>query len=204
MDHDDWRVTISFPDPEQARQAKVLFSGHELPEDARQQLGHSIAMGAGDAQVFLYAGTEVAAREAERIARDVLAQHHFSATFAVHRWHPVEERWEDPDVAMPRTEAEREAEHQRLLDDEAAESRTAGVAEWLVRAELPSRHAAVALAGKLHGQGRTVIRRWKLLTVGASDEDDARELAGQITREAPAGATVHAEHSAVYLPFAGF
>jgi hypothetical protein len=204
MDHDDWRVTISFPGSEQARQAKVLFSGHELPEDARRQLGYGIAVGAGDAEIFLYTGTEVAAREAERIARDVLAQHHLDATYAVHHWHPIEERWEDPDVAMPRTEAEREAEHQRLLDDEAAESQAAGVAQWLVQAEMPSRHAAVALTGKLRTEGRTVIRRWKSLTVGASNEDDAQELADQITREAPAGATVRAEHSAVYLPFAGF
>jgi hypothetical protein len=204
MDHDDWRVTISFPDADQALEARALFSEHELPDDARERLGHSIEVGAGDTEIFLYAGTEVAAREAERIARDVLAQDQFSATFAVHRWHPVEERWEDPDVAMPRTEAEREAEHQRLLDDEAAESRDAGVAQWLVRADLPSRHAAVALDRKLRGQGRTVIRRWKVLTVGARDEDDARELAGQITREAPADATVHTEHSPVYLPFAGF
>jgi hypothetical protein len=95
--------------------------------------------GAGGSEVFLYAGTEVAAWEAERVARDVLAQHHLPAEFAIHRWHPVEERWEDPDVALPGSEAEREAEHQQLLDDETTESGAAGMARWLVRAELPSR-----------------------------------------------------------------
>jgi hypothetical protein len=197
-------VTISFPDSMQARRAKMLFPRRKVADDARRRLGNSIAVGAGGSQVFLYTGTEVAAREAERIARDMLAQHHLRAEFAIHRWHPLEERWEDPEVAMPRTEAERRAEHQGLLDDETAESVAAGVAEWLVRAELPSRQQADALASKLRSEGRGVIRRWKFLLVGASNEDDAQEPADKIRREAPADSTVRAEHSAVYLPFAGF
>jgi hypothetical protein len=204
MDDDDWRVTISFPDSAQAQRAKILFPRREVADDARRRLGYSIAVGAGGSQVFLYAGTEVAAREAERIARDMLAQHHFQAEFAIHRWHPLEERWEDPDVAMPRSEAERQAEHQRLLAVETAESVAAGAAYWLVRAELPSRREAAALAAKFRGEGRSVIRRWKFVVIGASNEDDAQELADQVRREAPADATVRAGHSAVYLPFAGF
>jgi hypothetical protein len=51
---------------------------------------------------------------------------------------------------------------------------------------------------------RRVVRRWKFLVIGASNEDDARELADQVRREASADATVRAGHSAVYLPFAGF
>ncbi len=204
MDNDDWRVTISFPDGAQAEQAKTLFPQREAAEDARHRLGYSIAVGAGGSQVFLYAGTEVAAREAERITREVLAEHHFQAEFATHHWHPIEEEWEDADVAMPRTEAERQAEHQRLVDDETAESRATGTAQWQARAELPSHHETVELASKLRREGRTVVRRWKFLLVGANNEDDARQIAGQIRREAPADAKVRAEHSSVYLPFAGF
>jgi hypothetical protein len=80
----------------------------------------------------------------------------------------------------------------------------AGAAYWLVRAELPSRREAAALAGKLRSEGRSAIRRWNFLVIGASNEDDAQELADQVRREAPADATVRAGHSAIYLPFAGF
>jgi hypothetical protein len=73
-----------------------------------------------------------------------------------------------------------------------------------VRVEFPSHHETVALAARLRSQGRMVIRRWKFLVAGASNEDEARELAAQIRREAPADATVRAEHSPEYLPFAGF
>ena len=143
-----------------------------MEEDVRRQLGRTIVVGAGDSQIFLYAGTEIAAVEAERVARGVLAQHDIQAEFAVHRWHPIEEQWESPDVAMPQTEAERQAEHQRLVDSETAESLAAGTGRWQARVEFPSHREAVALARKLEGEGRAVVRRWKFLIISADNEDD--------------------------------
>ena len=194
-DSDDWRVTISVSPAQQSTSLR------QLEDDIRRQVGRGIAVGAGDAQIFLYADTETAAGDAERIARDVLAGHGMMAETAVHRWHPIEERWETPDVPMPQTKAERETEHQRLVADEAAESRASGVPRWEVRAELGSHRQAVALARQLEGEGRTVVRRWKFLIVGASDEDEARELAGHIRQEAPPDATVMVEQAGMVWPF---
>jgi hypothetical protein len=200
-DSNDWRVTISLTNPAHVDRAKRSFSEHEVEEDVRRRLGRSIAVGAGDSQIFLYAGTEVAAREAERVAREVLAQQGIEADFALHRWHPIEEEWEDPEVALPRTEAELQAEHQRIDEAETAESVASGVSQWEARVQFPSHREAVALADKLRGEGRAVVRRWRFLVVGATNEDDARELAEQIRREAPPDATVTAEHSGMLLPF---
>ena len=203
-DSNDWRVTISLTDPAQLEQARQSFSAHEVEEDVRRQLGRSVAIGAGDSQVFLYAGTENAARDAERVARDVLASQGIQAEFALHHWHPIEEEWEDPDVALPRTEAERQAEHQRLEDAETADSVAAGSAGWQARVELESHREAVALAHKLQGEGHPVVRRWKFLVAGANNEDDAQALAEHIRQEAPPGATVVAEPAGVRLPFIAF
>jgi hypothetical protein len=203
-DSSDWRVTISLADEAHAERVRRSFSEREVEDDVHLRLGGNIAVGAGDSQIFLYAGTESAARQAEQVARDVLAEHGIEAEFALHRWHPIEEEWESPDVAMPRTEAEREAEHQRLEDAETAESLAAGAAQWQARVELPSHHEAVTFAHKLDSEGRTVVRRWKFLVVGANNEDDARELAEQIRGEAPPGATVTAEPAGVRLPFIAF
>ena len=200
-DSNDWRVTISLTDPAHLEQARQSFSAHEVEEDVRRQLGRSIAIGADDSQIFLYAGTETAAGEAERIARDVLARHGIAAESAVHRWHPIEERWETPDVPMPQTAAERDAEHQRLVDAETAESLATGTAQWEVRVELGSHRQAVALARKLEGEGRAIVRRWRFLLVGAGNEDEARELAGQIRREVPADAAVKVELAGLGWPF---
>jgi hypothetical protein len=122
----------------------------------------------------------------------------------VHHWHPVEEEWENPDVAMPRTEAGRQAERQRLEDAETAESLATGIAQWEARAEFPSHQEAVALASKLRSEGQAVVRRWSYLVVFANNEDDARGLAQQISREAPPDATVRAEQSGLRLPFIPF
>ena len=203
-DNNDWRVTISLTDPAHLERARRSFSEHEVEEDVRRQLGRSIAVGAGDARIFLYAGTENAARDAERVARGILAQQGIEAEFALHHWHPIEEEWESPDVAMPQTEAERQAEHQRLEDAETAESLATGSAQWEARVEFPSHHEAVALASKLRAEGRTVVRRWRFLVVGANNEDDARALAEQIRQEAPPDATVSAEQSGVSWPFIPF
>jgi hypothetical protein len=203
-DNNDWRVTISLPDQARVEQARRSFSEHEVEEDVRRRLGRGVAVSAGDVQIFLYAGTEIAAREAERVAREVLASRGIEAEFALHRWHPIEEEWETPDVAMPRTEEERQAEHQRLEDEEAAESLASGVAQWEVRVEFPSHREAVALASKLRGEGLAVARRWKFLVVGANNEDEARELGEHIGREAPPDATVYVERSDAHVPFLPF
>ena len=201
----DWRVTVSFASHPDAERARLLFPSQKVAgHDIGSRLGSRIAVGAGDSQVFLYAGSESAAREAEGIARDVLAQHHLEAQFALHRWHPLEEEWQDPDVPMPRTDAEREAERQRLRAEETAESQDSGVAQWEARAELRSHHDAVGLAARLRAEGRPVVQRWKFLVVAANNEADAQEIASQIRREAPPGATVRAEHSRVDFPFMGF
>jgi hypothetical protein len=203
-DNNDWRVTISLPDPAHLERVHRSLSTHQVEEDVHRRLGRSIVVGAGDSQIFLYAGSEIAATEAERVARDVLSQHGIAAEFALDRWHPAAEEWETPDVAMPRTEAERQAEHRKLLDEETTESLATGVAQWEARAEFPSHREAVELADKLRREGRAVVRRWRFLVVGATNEDEARELADQIRREAPADATVRAEHSGVFLPFIPF
>src|SRR5215470_3936338 len=117
-DSNDWRVTITLTSRAHADRAHRSVSEQAVESDVRARLGRGVAVGSGDQQVFLYAGSETAAREAERVAREVLGREGIQADFELHRWHPIEEQWEDPAVAMPQTEAERDAEHQRLEDAE--------------------------------------------------------------------------------------
>ena len=203
-DSNDWRVTISLTDQAHVEQAQRSISEQEVEQDVRQRLGRNIVVGAGDSQIYLYAGTELAATEAERTAREVLGKLGIEAEFALHRWHPIEEEWQSPDVAMPQTDAERQAEHQRLEDAETADSLAAGTALWQARVELESHREAVALAHKLQGEGYPVVRRWKFLIVGANNDDDAQVLAERLRQEAPPGATVRAEPADVRLPYIPF
>jgi hypothetical protein len=187
---DDWRVTVTLADEADVRQAVQSVREHEVEEDVRRRLGDRIAVSADGPSIFLYAGTEEAAREADRLVRDVLAQRQLTGSFALDRWHPVEEKWEDATVPLPQSSEERQAERERRIADETQESLATGDAEWQVIVELPSRHAAVKLAERLDAEGRSVIRRWNFLFVGANNEDEAADLATVIRQEAPASASV--------------
>jgi hypothetical protein len=187
---DDWRVTVTFRDDADVQQAVRSVREHEVEDDVRSRLGHRIVMSVDGSTAFLYASTEDTAREADRVVREVLAQHQLSAEFTLDRWHPLEEEWEDVSVPMPDTAEQRAAEHQRLVAAETQESLAAGQAGWEVRVELPSHRQAVELAERLQAEGRPVIRRWKYLVVGANNEDDASALAEAIGQEIPAKASV--------------
>jgi hypothetical protein len=190
---DDWRVTVTFRDEADVQQAVRSVREHEVEDDVRSRLGHRIVMSVDGPTAFLYAGTEDTAREADRVVREVLAQHQLSAELTLDRWHPLEEQWEDVSVPMPDTAEQRAAEHQRLVDTETQDSLAAGQAGWEVRVELPSHHQAVELAERLQAEGRPVIRRWKYLVLGANNEDDASALAEAIGQEIPAKASVHTQ-----------
>jgi hypothetical protein len=188
---DDWRVTVTFRDEADVEQAVRSVREHEVEDDVRSRLGHRVAMSVDGPAVFLYAGTEDTTREADRVVREVLAQHQLSAEFTLDRWHPLEEEWENVSVPMPETAEQRAAEHRRLIDTETQQSLAAGQAGWELRVDLPSHHQAVQLAERLQAEGRPVIRRWKYLVVGVNNEDDASALAEAIGQEIPAKASVH-------------
>jgi hypothetical protein len=187
---DDWRVTVTLQDEADVGQAVQSVREHEVAEDVRRRLGRRVAVSADGPQVFLYAGTEDAAREADRVMRELLARRQIPATFALDRWHPIEQDWEKASVPLPQTDEQRQAEHERRVADETQESLATGEAEWEVIVELPSRHEAAKLAERLAAEGRSVVRRWRFLFVGANNEDEATDLAHVVLHEAPGKASV--------------
>jgi hypothetical protein len=197
---DDWRVTVTFRDEADVQQAVQSVREHAVQDDVRNRLGHRVAMSVDGPTVFLYAGTEDAAREADRVVREVLEGQQLSAEFALDRWHPVEEDWEDASVPMPDTGEQRAAEHQRLIDAETQQSLAAGQGGWEVQVELRWHRQAVELAERLQAEGHSVMRRWKYLVLSANNEDEASALAQAIEQEIPVKASVHAQE----VPFVQF
>jgi hypothetical protein len=188
---EDWRVTVTLPDERHVQRVVQAVREHEVEQDVRHRLGDRVAVSADGPHIFLYTTTEAAARGAERVVHELLTQRQLTAEFALDRWHPVGQEWEDAGAPMPDTLQERQAEHEHRVESETRESLATGQAEWEVRVELPSRHAAVELAKRLEAEGRSVVRRWTYVVVGANNEDDAGELAKVVGQEAPAGASVH-------------
>ena len=190
---DDWRLTVQFEDDADALQLERVLRNVELDEHERTRLGERVVVSRDGPRVFLYADAEIRAREANHVVRAALDERKVAAEIRLHRWHPDEELWEDPEVPLPRTDEERRAEHARLQEREAAESLATGLAQWEVRVELPTHADTVAFADRLEAEGFEVVRRWTYVLVGAVNEDEARALAERLSAEAPAGARVDVE-----------
>ncbi|HKP16997.1 MAG TPA: hypothetical protein VJT84_00870 [Gaiellaceae bacterium] len=214
---DDWRVTVTLRDEELGRLRRALIE-HEVERDVRERLGDRVPVGEGDNALYLYAATREIAREAERVARAVAAEHGVEAAFTVDRWHPVEERWESEAVPLPTTTAERQAEHERREQDEIAESEELGRSLWEVRIDFDSRSDAVAFSERLEAERDSLVpgwtfsvdRWWTYVVIGADTEDRANQVAQKLEGDLPPGATLRVEPSAalagrtVFAVLAGF
>lgn len=193
---DDWRVTITLEEDEHVNRVLAALREREVRQELRDALGGRVAVSSDGPNLFLYADTRRGAEAGERALREVLDEHHLAGTPKLDRWHPLEERWEDASVPEPRSEEAREAEREEREAQDREESIATGVAQWEVRVELASHADAESFAKRLADEGDTVTRRATYVLVSANDEDDARELAARIEREAPTGSTVHVEPGA--------
>jgi hypothetical protein len=190
---DDWRITVDFDDEGDGTQLVEWLAARRFESEERESLGGRVAVSRDGPRVFLYADTEVLARDADGIVRALLSSEGSEARIALERWHPVEQDWKDANVPLPQTEEEVEAEHERQQAREASESLESGHAEWEVRISLPSREATHELAERLEAEGIPVTRRSTFLLVGAVNEDEATALAERLRAEAPKGAVVEVE-----------
>jgi hypothetical protein len=193
MADQDWRLHVRLEHDGQASDLVDRLNELEFGHDARQQLGERIVVSKDGPEVFLYADTESAGREAERVVRGELERESWNAEIRLDRWHPIEEEWKDAAEPMPQSEEEREREHATLMAQEERETRERGYSEFEVRVDLPSWHAATELSKQLDDEGLPHVRRWKYLVLGAVNEDAANELAERMGREAPDGAEVTVE-----------
>lgn len=191
---DDWRITVELVEEADGSSLVYGLERTELPHDRRARLGDRVVVSSdGEGTVFLYADTEEAAREANALVRETLDRLGMDAEIALARWHPAEQRWEDPEVPLPRSAAEWQAEHERLQAREAAESRETGEAAWEVRVGLADHEETTDFADRLEAEGLPVVRRWTYVLVGAANEDEAHALAERLRGEAPERSRIQVE-----------
>jgi hypothetical protein len=190
---DEFRVEVELDDEQHGYSLGERLRALDLDDDARARLGGGVVVTRDGSRVFLYAGSDGQAREAERVVRELIAAEALTAEVAVTRWHPLEERWEDASVPLPTTEAERRDELARREADEAGEAEAEGRYEWHVVVHLAGRDEAGGLADRLAAEGVPVARRWRWVVAGALTEERAHELAERVRAEAPEGSEVSVE-----------
>lgn len=191
--NDDWRLSIGFDDEGHAKALGERLQATDLEHDLEDSFGERVIVSRDGAELFCYAGARDQLERAESLVRSLAKEHSWALTTQLARWHPEAEEWEDPDKALPETDAERGKEHEELIARERSEAAESGHPAWEVRVDCPSHRDAVHLATSLEQQGMNPVRRWKYLVVGAVDEDSANRLAEQLRTVAPEGSKITAE-----------
>jgi hypothetical protein len=196
VQNDEWRVEIDLDDEARGFGLGERLRAHDLDDEARKRLGQRIVVTRDGPHVFLYAGDEAGAHQAELVARELVATDDLSADITVTRWHPLEEEWLDASIPLPQTQEEQEEELERREETERQE----GTYDWLVKIDMPSRSEAEKLEELLQGEGLSVHRRWRYLTVDIATEEHANELASRLRDLAPADAEVSVEANPDDIP----
>jgi len=178
---DEWRVEIDLDDEEHGYGLGERLRAQDLDDEARERLGRRAVVTRDGSRVFVYTGSEREAREAERVARELVAADELTAEIRVMRWHPVEEAWKDASIPLPRTPQEEQEEASRKEEAEWQE----GSFDWLVKVALPGRSEAAELEERLSGEGFLVHRRWRYVTVDVVTEERANELGSRLREDLP-------------------
>jgi hypothetical protein len=197
---DEWRVEVDLEEEEHRFTFSERIRALDLDDEARKRLGGSVTVTRDGPHLFLYATSEGAVREAERVARKLLEAEEVSGTLRVTRWHPDAEEWLDASVPLPKTEEEREAERRRHEVAEVAEAAAEGEWDYEVHVEPPGHREAVELEEKLTAEGLPVKRRWKHLRIGAPTDEQAEEIAAKVRAMAPGGTEVTIGATAIQHP----
>jgi hypothetical protein len=209
--NDDWRVRAELASADQARELGEVLAHGELEHSLRSTAGARVIVSVDDAELFAYAADREQAERAADAIVGTAAGRGWSAPTELRRWHPVAERWEDPEQPLPATADETLAEQAEELAQDRAEAAELGYTEYEVRVTLHSHHDTVELARQLESEGLPAVRRWHYLLIGAADEQSAAILARRIAELVPAEATVTVEATAAAVeagrppnPFAVF
>jgi hypothetical protein len=189
--NDDWRIRIELE--EEHAQGLLERLGLDLSSEARKLAneleGRRLAVSRDDDTIFVYAGSRDEAEQARAIVESELAELGVEARLVrIEQWLEDEARWDDEPPA------------EDTLEEEVLER---GYAPWEVRVETHSREEAARLADQLESEGYGVVRRYRYVLVGATSEQEARQLAERLHGEVEAGGELVYE-AAPQNPFAIF
>jgi hypothetical protein len=182
---EDWRVEVELDDEEHGYSLGERLRALDLDDEARKRLGREVIVTRDGSRLFLYTVTQEEAQEAARVVEELTAVESLTAQFQTTRWHPVEEEWKDASLPLPRTPAEEALERRRREERERQEVAAGGDYDWQVHVRARDRAEAAALERQLLDQALPAKRRWRFVTIGALNEEQADEIASTVRRGLP-------------------
>src|SRR3954451_11645175 len=101
---EDWRLHVRLGEHKHAIAVTERLEAVDIERDVMERIAGRIVVSRDGPDLFLYAETESAAREAERLVRSLLEEHGYTADVELRRWHPDAEDWEPAGEPLPHTE----------------------------------------------------------------------------------------------------
>jgi hypothetical protein len=92
---DDWRVEVELTDEGHGLTVGERLRSLDLDDEARERLGGRVVVTREGSKMFLYAGSEEAVREAEKIIAELVAEDGLDAHTEVTRWDSGDHEWEE-------------------------------------------------------------------------------------------------------------
>ena len=162
----EWRVEVDLDDEQHGYSLGERLRAHDLDDEARERLGGGVVVTRDGPRLYVYTKSLAAAREAERVVRELVEADRLTADISVTVWDEERDAWLDAE------------------DGEVVEDPRAGEEgpEYFVLVESEDQAALEALAGRLDGP--VEVRRGKLL-VGVADDEEVEALAERIRGEMP-------------------
>lgn len=191
--NDDWRLEVDFDDSSQIGLLAEQLEARELEHELSSAFHDRVIVSRDEDKVLLYAGDRAQAEAARDLVLGIAQQHDWKLEVDFRHWHPIAEKWEDPDIPLPSGDAAMKAEHEEMIAAERRQTEKSGHPEYEVRVDLPSFREASQFADALRSEDLPVVHRWKFLLIGVPDEDSGKELVERIQEQAPPDSRVNLE-----------
>jgi hypothetical protein len=162
----EWRVEVDLDDEQHGYSLGERLRAHDLDDEARKRIGGGAVVTRDGPRLYVYTTSAAAAREAERVVRELLEADRLTADVGVTRWDEERDAWVD-------------AEGGDVVEDPRAEQEGP---EYFVLVESDDQAALEALAERTAGP--VELRRGKLL-IGSYDDEEVEALAERLRRELP-------------------
>jgi hypothetical protein len=162
----EWRVEINLDDEAHGYSLGERLRSHDLDDHARERLGSGAIVTREGPRLHVYTTSLAAAREAERVLRELIEADRLTADISVTVWDEERDAWLDADDGD-------------VVEDPRADEEGP---EYFVMVESEDQAELEALAARLDGP--VELRRGRLL-VGVADDEEVEALAERLRRELP-------------------
>jgi hypothetical protein len=163
----EWRVEVNLDDEAHGYSLGERLRAHDLDGEARERLGSGVIVTREGPRLHVYTTSLAAAREAERVLRELVEAERLTADIRVTVWDEERDAWLD-------------AERGDVVEDPRADEEGP---EYFVMIESDDQALLEELAARLKDEGRPIeLRRGRLL-VGSFDDEAVEQLGERLRGE---------------------